>query len=92
MAPIFDALPSGKLTVCDIENGPVEIVDLPSHNMVIFHRFLGLFTRGQVPRISPMETPTTVHAGICQAVRVGPGLLQPVPWLCQESMDENNYG
>ena len=29
MAPIFDALPSGKLTVCDIENGPVEIVDLP---------------------------------------------------------------
>jgi hypothetical protein len=32
MAPnrsIFDALPSGKLTLCDIENGPVEIVDLP---------------------------------------------------------------
>ena len=23
-------LPSGKLTVCDIENGPVEIVDLPT--------------------------------------------------------------
>ena len=36
-------------TVCDIENGPVEIVDivdLPNLKMVIFHRFLGLFTRG----------------------------------------------
>jgi hypothetical protein len=32
MAPnrsIFDALPSGKLTLCDIENGPFVIVDLP---------------------------------------------------------------
>ena len=27
-------IPSGKLTVCDIENGPVEIVDLPSYKMV----------------------------------------------------------
>jgi len=25
-------LPSGKLTVCDIEHGPVEIVDLPIKN------------------------------------------------------------
>jgi hypothetical protein len=24
----------GKLTVCELENGPVEIVDLPSYKMV----------------------------------------------------------
>ena len=48
---IIYVLPSGKLTVCDIENGPVEImnkkkithsehgVDFP------FHRFLETFTR-----------------------------------------------
>ena len=29
-----------------IENGPVEIVDLPIHSMVIFHSFLLTFTRG----------------------------------------------
>ena len=28
--------PSGKLTYLAIENGPVEIVDLPSYKMVIF--------------------------------------------------------
>jgi len=27
-------VPSGKLTVCELENGPVEIVDLPSYKMV----------------------------------------------------------
>ena len=25
-------IPSGKLTVCELENGPVEIVDLPIKN------------------------------------------------------------
>ena len=32
-------VPSGNLTVA-IENGPVEIVDLPINSMVIFHNFL----------------------------------------------------
>jgi hypothetical protein len=27
-------VPSGKLTVCELENGPVEIVELPSYKMV----------------------------------------------------------
>ena len=27
-------IPSGNLTVCELENGPVEIVDLPSYKMV----------------------------------------------------------
>ena len=26
------SIPSGKLTVCELENGPVEIVDLPIKN------------------------------------------------------------
>ena len=34
----------GKLTVCDIENGPVEIVDLLMKNGGSFHSFL--YTRG----------------------------------------------
>ena len=37
--------PSGYVKIA-IENGPVEIVDLPINSMVIFHRFLLTFTRG----------------------------------------------
>ena len=33
---------SYKPTLCDIENGPVEIVDLPSYKMVIFHSYVSL--------------------------------------------------
>jgi hypothetical protein len=29
----------GKLTLCELENGPVEIMDFPINSMVIFHRF-----------------------------------------------------
>ena len=44
---IYGCLPSGKLTVCELEHGPVEIVDLPSYKMVvIFHSFMLTFTRG----------------------------------------------
>ena len=28
----YHLVPSGKLTVCELENGPVEIVDLPIRN------------------------------------------------------------
>ena len=31
-----------ELTVCELENGPVEIVDLPSYKMVIFHSYVSL--------------------------------------------------
>ena len=32
-------------TVCDIENGPVEIVDFPIISMVIFHSLLYVYQR-----------------------------------------------
>ena len=32
--PISRILPSGKQTVCELENGPVEIVYLPINSMV----------------------------------------------------------
>ena len=35
-------IPSGKLTVCDIENGPVEIVSFPALRMVMFHSYVSL--------------------------------------------------
>ena len=31
---IYDGIPSGKLTVCELENGPVKIVDLPINSIV----------------------------------------------------------
>ena len=34
------------VTVCELEHGPVEKVDLPNLKMVIFHSFLLTFTRG----------------------------------------------
>ena len=33
------------VTVCDIEYGPVEIVDLPSYNMVILHSYVHVYQR-----------------------------------------------
>ena len=33
---IYDGIPSGNLLQVAIENGPVEIVDLPIDSMVIF--------------------------------------------------------
>ena len=38
-------LPSGNLLQFAIENGPVEIVDLPIKNMVIVHSFLYVYQR-----------------------------------------------
>ena len=35
-------IPSGKHTKSELENGPVEIVDLPSYKMVIFHSYVSL--------------------------------------------------
>jgi hypothetical protein len=35
----------GKLTVCELEHGPVEIVDLPINSMVIFHSFVYVYQR-----------------------------------------------
>ena len=45
-------LHSGKHTKSDMENGPVEIVDLPIHSMVIFPSVFCMFTRGYIPFIS----------------------------------------
>ena len=33
------------VTLCELEHGPVEIVDFPSYNMVMFHRFLYVYQR-----------------------------------------------
>ena len=33
------------VTVCELENGPVEIVDLPIDSMVMFHSFLYVYQR-----------------------------------------------
>jgi hypothetical protein len=33
---LINGLPSGKLTVCELENGHRKLVDLPSYKMVIF--------------------------------------------------------
>ena len=38
-------LPSGKLTVCDIKNGPVEIVDVPTKHGGCFHGFCYVYQR-----------------------------------------------
>ena len=38
-------LASGKLTVCELENGPVEIADLPINSMVIFHSYVNVYQR-----------------------------------------------
>ena len=38
-------LPSGKHTKSDIENGPVEIVDVPSYKMVFFHSYVNVYQR-----------------------------------------------
>ena len=35
----------GKHTNIAIENGPVEIVDLPSYKMVIFHSYVAVYQR-----------------------------------------------
>ena len=51
-------LASGKLTVCDIENGPVEIVDLPINSMVMFQFVMSTFTRpGNRPWTLPSPGP-----------------------------------
>ena len=42
---IIHHLPSGKLTVCDIEHGPVEIVGFPIIARVIFHGFWNVYQR-----------------------------------------------
>ena len=38
--------PHGKLTVCELENGPVEIVDLPSYKMVDLSIAMLVIARG----------------------------------------------
>ena len=38
-------LPPGKRLHFAIENGPVEIIDLPSYKMVMFHSYVNLYQR-----------------------------------------------
>ena len=49
--PFWDHdIPSGKLTVCELENGPVEIVDFPSYKMVDLSSSLCKRLPGRVPK------------------------------------------
>ena len=49
MSEIFQSsqrcLPPGKLTVCKLENGPVEIVDFPIENGGSFHSYVNVYQR-----------------------------------------------
>ena len=55
MERIGKGLPSGNLLQFAIENGPVEIVDLPIKNGWVFHSFLLTFTW---PGIDSVPKPT----------------------------------
>ena len=53
--------PEGKQTGCDIESGPVEIVDLPINSMVIFQFVFCMFTRpGHYGGNPPWQSTATV--------------------------------
>ena len=43
---IYDGIKPLLICYIAIENGPVEIVDLPTNSMVIFHRFLLVYQAG----------------------------------------------
>ena len=65
---MFEKLPSGKtFTVCELENGPVEIVSFPINSMVIFHIFLYVYQRVNIHRaaghllISKRTNPPSYH-------------------------------
>ena len=44
-SPVKEIVLSGKLTVCELENGRVEIVDLPSYKMVMSHSYVNVYQR-----------------------------------------------
>jgi hypothetical protein len=48
----INGIPSGKHTKSELENGPVEIVDLPSYKKVIFHSLLYVYRRVTMGYIS----------------------------------------
>ena len=66
-----------------IENGPLEIVDLPINSMVIFHLFLGLFTRSDsslFPERSCAQNPSLLpHSQVASLVRQVKRLGEPSP-------------
>ena len=44
-------LPSGKLTVCELENGREQFVDLPiKKKQVIFHAYVNVYQRGTISK------------------------------------------
>ena len=44
-------LPSGKLTVSELENGPVEVVDFPIEHGGSFHSYLNVYQK-----VNPMKS------------------------------------
>jgi hypothetical protein len=47
----INMLPSGKLTVCELENGREQFVDLPiKKKQVIFHAYVNVYQRGTISK------------------------------------------
>jgi len=68
-----------------IENGPVEIVDLPIKNGGSFHRFLYVETRPGKSQLYPKTTPLRLHETSVKA----PGFFSrhqgtQVPWAVRQ--------
>ena len=80
-------IPSGKRLHFAIENGPVEIVDLPMNSMVIFHIVFCMFTKGYLTCLSPCHhseaktMPGVQTFGVWAAfsMRCAPGAMENPP-------------
>ena len=53
------ALASGKHSQFAVENGPVEIVDLPSNKMVMFHSYVNVYQSVSLYLIRDLRTGPT---------------------------------
>ena len=50
-------IPSGILTVCELENGPVEIADLSNYKIVMFHSYVTLYQGVEFKHLPSDEQP-----------------------------------
>ena len=85
-------IPSGKQTVCDIENGPVEIVDLPINSMVDLSIVMLGYQR--VSNISIVLISSSIAAKISLSFSL---LLRRILYRCwaiwltsRKTLDDNN--
>ena len=74
--PVTWCIPSGYVKIA-VDNGPVEIVDLPSYKMVIFHSYVNVYQR--VTNRSAPRCP-----GPLRTLRLGPQ-GQQFPWRARRA-------